>query len=297
MTLTAAVLSGCQATLFAGINAAAKTSGVQATRGIVYERSHDLKLDVYRPAGTAAGAKFPVVVFFYGGNWDSGKRQWYRWMGEALAQRGLVAVVPTYREWPQVKLDGFMTDGANAVSWAWRHAAEYGGDPRELFVMGHSAGAHIAALLATDSRWLAGVGMQPRQLDGFVGLAGPYDFLPLTNPDYISMFGSTHAQQLQSQPVHFVDGNEPPMLLLQGLDDDIVAPKNTRSLAAAMRHEGEPVETKFYPDVGHIMLLLSMSRPFRGRASTLADSVAWIKAHAVPRDAQSAEVEKGTAAP
>lgn len=297
MAIGAVLLTGCQATLFAGINGVSKSSGVVATHDIVYDAQHQLKLDVYRPAGLnlAQGQRAPVVVFFYGGSWKSGKRQWYRWVGEALARRGLVAVLPTYREYPQVKLDGFMTDAANAVGWAHAHAAQYGGDPRQMFLMGHSAGGMIAALLATNEQWLAGVDMHPRQLDGFVGLAGPYDFLPLKEQDYINMFGATHAEQLRSQPVHYVNGNEPPMLLLQGKADKVVALKNTYSMAAAMRAQGESVQTKFYPDVGHIMLLLSMSRPFRGRADTLQDAVTWIKAHAVPRDASGAEIGKKAA--
>ena len=201
-------------------------------------------------------------------------------MGEALARRGVVVVIPTYREYPQVTMDGFMRDGASAVAWARAHAADYGGDPAKLFVMGHSAGAHIGGLLATDARWLKSVGMTPRQLAGFIGLAGPYDFLPLQEKVYVKIFGQTHRQQLQSQPIHFVDGDEPPMLLMQGLKDKIVDPKNTRSLAAALTHEGEPVETKFYPDVGHITLLLSLSRPFRGKSQALDDTVDFIEKQA-----------------
>lgn len=298
--MAAMLLTGCQATLFAGMNGVSKSSGVVAKRGIVYDAQHQLKLDVYRPAGlnVAQGERAPVVVFFYGGSWKDGKRQWYRWVGEALARRGLVAVLPTYREYPQVKLDGFMTDAANAVGWAYAHAAQFGGDPQRMFLMGHSAGGQIAALLATNEKWLATVDMHPRQLDGFVGLAGPYDFLPLKEQDYIDMFGQTHEQQLRSQPVHYVNGNEPPMLLLQGKDDKIVAPKNARSMAAALRAQGEPVQTKFYPDIGHIMLLLSMSRPFRSKADTLQDAVTWIKAHAVPRDGNGAELgEKAAVSP
>lgn len=300
MAIAAVLLTGCQATLFSSINAVSRSSGVVARRDIVYDAQHQLKLDVYRPAdlNVAQGERAPVVVFFYGGNWKDGKRQWYQWVGEALARRGLVAVLPTYREYPKVKLDGFMTDAANAVGWAHEHAAEFGGDPRQMLLMGHSAGGQIAALLATNEKWLATVDMHPRQLDGFVGLAGPYDFLPLKEQDYIDMFGETHEQQLRSQPVHYVNGNEPPMLLLQGTDDNVVALKNTRSMAAALRAQGEPVQTKFYPDIGHIMLLLSMSRPFRDKADTLQDSVGWIKAHAVPRDGSGAEIgEKAAVSP
>jgi acetyl esterase/lipase len=274
MLLGGALLAGCQATLFSGFNATASKTGVVVQRDIVFDAEHHLALDVYRPANVAHA---PVVVFFFGGSWKSGKRAWYAWVGETLAQRGMVVVIPDYRLWPAVKLDGFMQDGARAVAWAHAHAGDYGGDPDALFVMGHSAGAHIGALLATDAHWLAAVGMRPRQLAGFIGLAGPYDFLPLKDADYIDMFGNTHDAQLRSQPVHFVDGDEPPMLLMQGTTDKIVWPRNAESLARELRQHNEPVELKLYPDIGHLAILFSISRPFRGKAPALDDTVHFIQ--------------------
>lgn len=276
LLLGSGLLTGCQAMLFRSLNVTAGKTEVMVQRDLVYDPAHQLALDVYRPRDARNA---PVVVFFYGGSWKSGKRQWYRWAGEALARRGLVVVIPDYREWPKVRLDGFMQDAAHAVAWTHAHAGEYGGNPAAIFLMGHSAGAHIGALLATDAHWLGAVGMQPHQLAGFIGLAGPYDFLPLKDPDFIDMFGATRKAQLRSQPVHFVDGDEPPMLLMQGSTDKIVWPRNATSLAAAMQRVGEPVEVKMYPGIGHAAILLAMSRPFRGKAPVLDDVVAFIRAH------------------
>jgi len=280
MLLGSALLSGCQAVLFSAINATASKTGVVVQRDVMFDPAHKLALDVYRPRDARNA---PVVVVFYGGSWKSGKRQWYAWVGEALAQRGLVVVIPDYRLWPQVKMDGFMQDAAHAVAWTHANAGSYGGNPDELFVMGHSAGAHIGALLATDAHWLNDVGMQPRQLAGFIGLAGPYDFLPLKEQDYIDMFGSTHAEQLLSQPVHFVNGDEPPMLLMQGTTDKIVWPRNAASLAAALRRENEPVELKLYPDIGHFAILFALSRPFRSKAPALDDTLSFIHTQVAQR--------------
>ncbi len=260
------LLGGCQATLFTAINASAQDRGVCADRGIVFDSNHDLKLDVYAMPGTKAA---PVVVFFYGGNWNSGKRQWYRWLGGRLARQGWVVVIPDYREYPDVEMDGFMRDAARAVAWAQMQASRYGGDGKHLFLMGHSAGAHIGALLATDGHWLHDEGMQADRLAGFIGLAGPYDFLPLKKEMFREIFGHTPAQQLKSQPVHFVDGDEPPMLLLQGKADHTVDPRNARSLADKLGATGQPVQVRMYPDVGHVGLLLSLSRPFAYKAPSL----------------------------
>jgi acetyl esterase/lipase len=275
LLLGSGLLTGCQAVLFGGLNASTGKTHVLVQRDVVFDPGHHLALDVYRLPGTEHA---PVVVFFYGGSWKSGKRQWYRWVGEALAQRGMVVVIPDYRLWPQVRLDGFMQDAAHAVAWTQAHAGEYGGNSAQLFVMGHSAGAHIGALLATDAHWLDAVGMQPRDLSGFIGLAGPYDFLPLKDPDFIDMFGSTHEAQLRSQPVQYVNGDEPPMLLMQGTTDKIVWPRNAQSLADQLQRKGEPVELKLYPDIGHMAILFAMSRPFQAKAPVLEDTVSFIQA-------------------
>lgn len=276
MAALVTLVAGCSAVVFGALNLVSVKRGYDVHRDIVFDAQHGLALNVYSPVGVN---RAPVVVFFYGGRWEKGSRSEYSYVGAALASRGIVTVIPDYRKYPQVKLDGFMSDAASAVGWVHTHVAEYGGDPGTIFLMGHSSGAHIGALLATDKRWLARVGMQPRDLVGFIGLAGPYDFMPITEPDLIGMFGDTPAQQRRSQPVDFVDGDEPPMLLLQGTGDNTVWPKNAKSLAAALRAQHEPVELKLYPGVGHAGILLSLSRPFRGHDPALADTVKFIRTH------------------
>jgi acetyl esterase/lipase len=273
VTLGTLLLSGCQSALFSVINARQPSAGTVAHQNIVFDASLGLSLDVYSPPNARNA---PVVVFFYGGSWKSGKRQWYRWVGEALAAKGIVTVVPDYRQWPKVRLDGFMHDAAEAVRWAHDHAGEFSGDAARLFVMGHSAGGHIAALLATDARWLGAVGMKPRDLSGLIGLAGPYDFLPLTNKDFVDMFGHAAKQQAHSQPVNFVDGDEPPALLLQGETDGTVRPSNALSLQRQYEARGEHVEVKLYPDTGHMGVLFGLG-PSKTNAPTLDDVVNFVQ--------------------
>ncbi|WP_045727251.1 alpha/beta hydrolase [Xanthomonas sp. GPE 39] len=267
------LVSACTSVFFAGLNAGSSRHGLNEQRGIVYDPANGLALDVYRPV---AAQDAPVVVFFHGGTWKHGTRQQYRWAGEALARHGVVAIVPDYRKYPQVSLDGFMHDAATAVAWSQRHAAEYGGDPRRLVVMGHSAGAQMAALLATDSHWLQSQGLSPRQLCGLVGLAGPYDFLPLTDPDLIAIFGSDPAQQRRSQPVAFVNGDEPPALLLHGDADKTVLPRNSKSLQAALQGVGVPAELKTYSGVSHMGVLLAL-RKDDPALPVMTDSIAFVR--------------------
>jgi acetyl esterase/lipase len=143
-----------------------------------------------------------VIVFFHGGRWSFGEKEQYKFVGTALAARGFVAILPSYRLYPQAKLAQFADDAAHAVAWAKAHAAEYCGAPDRLYVMGHSAGAHLAVLIALDPSYLRARGMDPDELNGVIGLAGPYDFLPFTDDDIRDMFGPPE-QYARSQPISF----------------------------------------------------------------------------------------------
>ncbi|MDR3388115.1 MAG: alpha/beta hydrolase [Rudaea sp.] len=269
------IIAGCQGLLFGTLGVAGRTQGIEVRRGVIFDPIHKLALDVYRPTGAIDA---PVVVFFYGGSWKEGTRAWYRFVGESLAKRGLVVVIPDYRKYPEVRFPAFVEDAANAVRFAHDHAADYGGDAQAFFVMGHSAGAYIGAMLATDARYLDAVGMKPRDLSGFIGLAGPYDFAPITDPAIRPIFGASVEEQQAAQPVNHVGGDEPPMLLLHGRADNTVWPTNSEALARRLRDAGEPVELKFYPGIGHARILLSLSPLLSGWSSALDDSLRFIDA-------------------
>ncbi len=272
------LLTGCEATLFAGLNATDQHKGVVQQRNIVFDAEHRLALDVYAPEHAQHA---PVVVFFYGGSWVHGERAWYRFVGTILAAHGALVVIPDYRKVPQVMLDGFMQDAANAVAWARGHASEYGGAPDDIFVMGHSAGGQIAALLATDPAWLGAHDMRPTDLAGFIGLAGCYAFVPVTakDQDMLDAFGTTTAEQRRAEPISHLRGAEPPMLLLQGTADHEVEPSNATALNRAVLAQHGEVTLRLYSGIGHEAVLFALSRPMHGDAPTLDDVLAFIQAH------------------
>lgn len=168
------------------LNALTPADTYTVTEGLQFGPDPRHRLDVYRPPAPVDSplthTEYPVVVFFYGGTWVSGERRDYKFIGEALASAGIVTIIADYRLYPQVRYPDFLEDGARAVAWAQREAGRYGGDPRRMYVMGHSSGAYNAAMLALDPRWLTAQGMSPTILKGWIGLAGPYDFLPIENP-------------------------------------------------------------------------------------------------------------------
>jgi len=241
------------------LNALAPRDGVTVTRDLAYQDGPRHTLDVYAPRAAATPA--PVVVFFYGGGWESGSKEMYRFVGAALAARGVVTVIADYRLYPEIRFPAFMQDAAAAVAWTHANAARFGGDPHRLFLLGHSAGGQIVALLALDASYLAAVNLSPqRDLCGFIGLAGPYDFLPLHSATLKEIFGP-EAERPCSQPINFVSPQAPPMLLLAGSDDDTVDPGNTLRLATRLRVAGGAVEEKIYPGVGHKTLIGAFSGP------------------------------------
>ncbi len=244
--LCACLLAGCSP--FPVLNAFSPADQAQLQGDIDYGDLPRQRLDVYQP-GASGVQPAPVVVFFYGGAWDSGRKEDYRFVGHTLASRGVVAVVPDYRVYPAVTFPVFVEDAAAAVAWTLDNIGRFGGSAGRVYVMGHSAGAHIAGLVALDERYLGVHGKQPGQLRGFIGLSGPYDFLPLKSRRLKRIFGDP--APADSQPINFVNPAAPPALLITGGDDTTVIPRNTLRLADRLSQTGIPVRRIVYPEVGH----------------------------------------------
>lgn len=240
-----------------------------ATLDIAYGPRPRQRLDVYVPAGPAVTRS--VIVFFYGGNWQFGDKAGYRFVAEALTRHGHIVVIPDYRVYPAAVFPGFVEDSARAVAWVTGNIARYGGNADAVHLMGHSAGAYNAAMLALNTPYLRAVGVPRERIAGVIGIAGPYDFLPLTDPTLRTIFGP-EATRARTQPINFVDRSAPPMLLVTGADDTTVRPRNTRRLAARLKEEGVLVREVVYPDQGHIDIILGLSSRLRGN-SRLADDI------------------------
>ncbi len=259
-------------------------------------------LDVYAPDPALSAGPPPVVVFLYGGGWKDGSKAMYRFVGGALAQRGAVVVIPDYRLYPQVRYPDFLRDCAAAVRWACDNAASVAalrqaGRAREtagpVFLMGHSAGAYNAAMLAFDSRWLAAEGLAPRRaLRGLVGLAGPYDFLPLHTAELASIFGG--ADRIDTQPITYAGTVGPPAFLAAGSTDTTVMPANTLRLAARIRAAGGFAEERIYPGVNHAEIIGAMAAPLRFLAPSLRDTLGFL---GLTRQDNTAEVRPADGSP
>lgn len=274
--LTSLVLAACSP--FVLLNATVPADGYVKTAGVAYGEGERRKLDIYRPTGAKGPLK--TIVFFYGGSWKWGSRDDYTFVAEALVSKGWLVVIPDYRLYPEVRFPGFVEDGAKAVAWVKRNIDRYGGDPDRLYLMGHSAGGHIALMLTLDEHFLAAEGMSNHDIRATATLAAPAAFDPLKYASVRPIFEKM-ADPSRSRPIEFVDGDEPPLLLLHGLDDDTVYLSNTVDLAARVRQKGGQVTVKTYPGTSHIGLVLALSSVLRDSdgGEVLNDIAAFIDAH------------------
>jgi acetyl esterase/lipase len=271
-----ALLTACSAVDV--LNATVASDTYTRTEGLAYGPQSRQQLDIYQPKGqTPAGLKnAPMVVFFYGGNWSMGERADYRFVGEALASQGIVTVVADYRLSPAVRYPVFVQDSALAVRWAFDNAEQYGASPSRIFVMGHSAGAYNAAMVALDERWLKAVGLTPSRLAGWIGLAGPYDFLPIGEPRTQVAFNWPNTPA-DSQALSHASRASPPALLLAPTEDKVVDPqRSTVGMARRLKASGVRVESELFDDVSHVTLVASLASVLRGRAPVLERVTAFV---------------------
>jgi len=244
-------------------------TGYERTRDLAYGPHPRQTFDIYEPVTDARHA--PVIVFFYGGGWKNGEKDDYRFVAHALTRAGYTVAIPNYRLYPEVTFPTFVEDGAKAVA----EVARYLGKP--VILLGHSAGAHTAITLTLERRWLTAAGIDgDATVRAAIGLAGPYDFAPLS--DDLQPILAPDGDERASQPIDEARGDAPPVLLLHGENDTTVRLKNSTNLAAAIEAAGGTVTVITYPKVSHATLIGA----FAGRLGFLApardDVLAWVDA-------------------
>jgi acetyl esterase/lipase len=242
--------------------------GGREVRDVAYWQGDDFddkkhRLDIYTPPGPGP---FPVVVFVHGGGWLFGDRQQlggnYEILGRRFARQGVMAVVTSYRLAPFSHHPDQIHDVARALRWTFDHAPEYGGDPTAIFAMGHSAGAQLVALAATDPRWLHEVGLAPRQLAGVIAISGPYDVAHLGSslfiggPMVIPAFGSDRAVWRDVMPAnHLRDGPPPPFFVAWADGDFEVLRRDAHLFVSQLEEAHVPVETFESPYDDHLSVI------------------------------------------
>jgi acetyl esterase/lipase len=258
-------LAGCSPLTL--VNSIAPDHGFVVEHGIYYGQQERQKLDVYYPEVTRPNA--PVIVFFYGGSWRRGDRERYRFVGQALSSQGYLTIIPDYRLYPEVQFPAFVEDGAASIAWIEQNIPQ---SENGIILIGHSAGAHLAALLALDGRYLHDKGIRQNSIIGMVGLAGPYAFEPEQYRRFRPIFATAKPAEL-SQPVSHARGDAPPLLLLHGTDDRVVLPLHSQLLQERMNSEDGRVSRLELEGVDHFGIVLALSEPFAHLAPNLLPNI------------------------
>ena len=244
----------CTPLQFALVNAPSLTYDGEISEDISYGHLARQKLDIYVPK--IEQETFPVIVFFHGGRWTDGSKQQYKFVAMTLSSMGYVVVLPNTRLYPDVKFPTFAEDAAQSIAWVHKNISAYKGD-QNLFISGHSSGAHLGALIIADNSYLAAHGLKPNIVNAFAGMSGPYDFVPKAS-DIKDMFGP--AENFPKMVVtNFIDGDEPPMLLIYTGEDNTVHPRNLLALEAGIEKAKGDVQTIIYETGGHAATVAAFS--------------------------------------
>ena len=231
------------------------------------------RLGLFAPRA-ASDEPLPAILFFYGGSWRSGFREGYEFVGRALAAQGFLVGIADYRQIPDGRFPIFLEDCAAAARWLLANAPEHGGRPGSLVLMGHSAGAYNAAMLALDPQWL---GADHARIGAWVGISGPYVF---GRPNAVTKaaFGPRGPAK-DAQPINLASAASPPALLLHGGRDTIVLPRSSEEMGRRLRNAGVSAAVKVYPQLDHIAPVGVFALPFRSRSSLFGDAVAFCRSH------------------
>ena len=287
-----ALTAACVGAQYFLANAPTVFGAFDRTTGLKYGEDRRQALDVYSPR---RAQNRPVVIFWYGGSWSNGTKSNYRFVGAALAERGFVVVLPDYRLYPAVKYPLFLEDGARAVAWVQQHAGEFGGDPQRIVLMGHSAGAHMAAFLAFNRAFLAAAGARPASIKGLVGLSGPYALDP--NSEILRTIFATPYSNADWQPVRYVDAHAPPALLFHGSDDTVVEVGHTERLREVMMSHHVPVDAQILVGRKHADTVAAFALGARHRAPVLERTVKFIERVTAQPAASSSSSRRGVLSP
>ncbi|MDF1815136.1 MAG: alpha/beta hydrolase [Verrucomicrobiales bacterium] len=222
------------------------------------------KLDVLSPD---EAQDLPVVVFIHGGGWIRGDKKIYRFVQRRLEEEGIVSVSANYRLSPEVTFPAFIDDGAAVVAWTKENIAAHGGDPNRIYLMGHSAGAHTVAMLGLDESYLEKVGVERDAIKGVIPIAAPLMLKASQVPQLSFVFGAARDEEMW--PLGFIDGNEPPFLLLQGEQDPLVQPIHSKVAKQMIEAKGGSVTAHYFKDHDHMSIIGAFASKFEKKGNIM----------------------------
>lgn len=270
-----ALLTACSQQGAEGLlNRAVNTSGLNVVTDQRYGPDARNVIDVYAPPNARNA---PVVLFVHGGSWQGGDKAIYRFVGDSLARAGYVTGVMNYRLAPQNRYPAYVQDAAAALRWLRDHAKSFGGNPNDLFVTGHSAGAFNAVEAVDNERWLREAGVPISAVRGVVGIAGPYSYDFRAFSSQVAFPEGATPDEVM--PDRHVRRDAPPHLLLVAANDTTVHPQNALNMEAALKKAGVPVTRTVLPRVNHTTIVAALARPLTFLGGTRQQVIDFIERH------------------
>jgi acetyl esterase/lipase len=212
------------------------------------------RLDLYVPVGAK---NYPVMIYVHGGGWKSGSKTLYIGLGRAFARHGIGVAIINYRLSPKVLHPSHAEDVAKAFAWVHGNIAKYGGDAENITLMGHSAGGHLAALLATDPNYLKAEKLEPSQIRGIISVSGVYRIDPAGDL-FTPAFGSDADSCRKASPLSYVTGNHPPFLIAYAENDYTTFDRMAMEFHAALEKAKSPTSILKVEARNHISIIVSI---------------------------------------
>lgn len=265
--------SACTDLKLFAVNAPIDLEAEQIQSDLIFDSTNDLALDLYFPKERQPNQ--PLLVFFYGGSWQDGKKEEYKFIAAHFVKRGFVVAVPDYRKHPDVTFPDFVNDNVSALKWLYDNAAQYNIDRSQTVLMGHSAGAFNAALLAYDDQYLKNKGMKKQNIKAFIGLSGPYAFIPQAE-DIKAVFAPPTNYPAMQIP-DFVDAGDPMALLIHGAQDKIVRRSNLDKFERALKSNDVPSTVFVYDGLDHAGTVAALTWVKKDKSKLVDDIDAFLE--------------------
>jgi acetyl esterase/lipase len=208
---------------------------------IAYGSDDWQKIDLYVPDASAED-ELPTLLFMHGGYWTHGHKEWLGFMAPAFVSLPAIFISVGYRLAPAAPYPAALTDCLSALGWTYNHIATYGGNPQHLFIGGHSAGGHLAALVALRPSLLPAYGLPSNAISACFPVSGVYDLTGPIPQDRLQAFLPAGTNPLVASPLHYTNGNRIPFLLAVGEHDFPVLYEQAYAMDAALRQADGMVE-------------------------------------------------------
>lgn len=254
--------------------------GAQLKASLATGDHADQKLHIWGPKERSKSDPVrPVLMFVHGGSWNSGSPDSYGFVGRAFVEQGFVVVLAGYRLGEEGRYPGMIEDVARAFARVREEIDAYGGDPQNIVLAGHSAGAYNMMMVALEDKWLRPHSLSPSDIAGVVGISGPYDFLPLDSDSTIAAFGHVEDEDAlkATQPINLIRGDAPPMLLIHGAVDTTVGLFHSKRMSRKVAAADGVVQLATYAQMTHADPLISIASPWRGRRDIVSQIAEFVR--------------------